>query len=300
MRIVLVLAALALVIPSASAKIPPQPVQTAVVETGAAPCGMAVVGGELWVAVYETGEVVRIDREARITGRTRVGRWACRIAFDGRAAWVTRDRANRVVRVDRATGRRRAMTVSSPFDVVFAAGSIWVTSFDAGVVTRIDPATTRTTSTFDVGGNPTGITFCGGRIWVGHGRAATWLTAIDPRTGRLQRVDVVVPAPRWPRCIRGELWAATETAALRVVPRTGVLRGHFELGGTTAEAGPALGTATVWVTDKERSLVHRIDPGAGLVLDSFAAGPGALALTRFAGAVWITSFAGSDVRRFRP
>jgi hypothetical protein len=109
-----------------------------------------------------------------------------------------------------------------------------------------------------------------------------------------------VPTPRWPRCIRDEVWVATETAALRVAPRTGVLRGHFQLGGTTAEAGPGGSTQLIWVTDKQRSLVHRIDPGANRVVDTFPAGPGALALARFDGSVWITSFAGSDVRRFPP
>jgi hypothetical protein len=54
------------------------------------------------------------------------------------------------------------------------------------------------------------------------------------------------------------------------------------------------------VTDKERSLVHRIDPGSGHVFDSFPAGPGALSQARFGGSVWISSFAGSDVRRYDP
>jgi streptogramin lyase len=107
-----------------------------------------------------------------------------------------------------------------------------------------------------------------------------------------------------PRCIGDELWVTTEDAALRVSPRTGELRGHIQLGGTPAEAGlarSAIGDgATIWVTNKERSLVHRIDPGSGNVVDSFPAGPGALAQERFAGAVWITSFAGSDVRRYVP
>ena len=56
----------------------------------------------------------------------------------------------------------------------------------------------------------------------------------------------------------------------------------------------------ILVTNKERSLVHRIHPAPRHVLDTFPAGPCALALARFAGSVWVTSFAGSDVRRFDP
>jgi streptogramin lyase len=136
-------------------------------------------------------------------------------------------------------------------------------------------------------------------VWVGHGRESTWVTAIEPRTGRARRVDVGVRTARWPRCVRGELWVTTEDSALRLAPRTGVLRGNFPLGGTLAEAAAGAGSAAgVWVTDKEQSRVHRLDPVAGQVVDSFPAGPGALALESFAGSVWVTSFAGSDVRRF--
>jgi streptogramin lyase len=107
-----------------------------------------------------------------------------------------------------------------------------------------------------------------------------------------------------PQCIDGELWVTTEDAVLRVAPQTGEIRGHIQLEPTLAEAGLATsaigGARSIWVTNKERSLVHRIDPGSGNVVDSFPAGPGALAQARFAGSVWISSFAGSDVRRFVP
>jgi hypothetical protein len=75
------------------------------------------------------------------------------------------------------------------------------------------------------------------------------------------------------------------------------LLGRLRLGGTPAEAaaGP---DALVWVTDKERSLVHRVDPKRVVLVDSFAAGPGAYSLARVGGAMWITSFAGADIRRY--
>jgi hypothetical protein len=54
------------------------------------------------------------------------------------------------------------------------------------------------------------------------------------------------------------------------------------------------------VTDKQHSVVHRVDPLGREVVDSFPAGPGAYALARAGGAMWVTSFAGSDVRSFVP
>jgi streptogramin lyase len=226
-----------------------------------------------------------------------VGRWACQVAVGGGATWVTRDNANQVVRIDRGD-RIRRIAVPSPYDVTIAAGAAWVTSFETGTVTQLD-LTGRRARVLRVGGHPTGIAACGGRVWVGHGRESTWVTAIEPRTGRARRVDVGVRTARWPRCVRGELWVTTEDSALRLAPRTGALRGRFPLGSTLAEAAAGDGSAaSVWVTDKEHSRVHRLDPVAGRVVDSFPAGPGALALEHFAGSVWVTSFAGSDVRRF--
>jgi DNA-binding beta-propeller fold protein YncE len=52
------------------------------------------------------------------------------------------------------------------------------------------------------------------------------------------------------------------------------------------------------VTDKERSVVVRIDPATNSVVDSFRAGPGAFAMARVGDSVWVTSFAGSDMHRF--
>jgi streptogramin lyase len=304
MRLLLPLAAFVLLVSAAHAMLPGPPKEVAVVATGRAPCGLAAFGGELWVGVYEAGTVLRLDRAGRIQRRHRVGRFACQLAVDKRWAWVTRDNADEVVRIDPRSGRLTKLSVSSPLDIALAAGSAWVTSFETGTVTRIDAETGRVTRSWRVGGYPTGITVCGGRVWVGHGRSSTWLTSIDPGTGRMRRVDVGVSTPRMPRCIEDELWVTTEDAVFRASPQTGEVRAQILLAGTPAEAGLARsasgGVPVVWVTNKERSLVYRIDPGSGRVVDSFPAGSGALAQEVFAGSVWITSFAGSDVRRYDP
>ena len=295
----------ALVVPGAAAKPGPPPVEALVVKTGRAPCGVAVHGGELWVGVYESGMVLRLDRAGRVRDRIRVGPWACRIAVDERFAWITRDRAGVVVRIDRRTRRQRSQRLgASPFDVVLGAGSAWVTSFDVGTIARLDARTGRVQRVFEDGPNPAGLAFCGGRVWVGHGRDATWLSAIDPRTARIRRVDVGVRSPGWPRCVRGELWVTTPDSVLRIAPRSGELRARIRLGGTPAEAAAARGAVDgrwmVWVTDKERSLVNRIDLATNRVVDTFPAGPGTYSLARFGGSMWITSFAGSDIRRYDP
>jgi streptogramin lyase len=77
-----------------------------------------------------------------------------------------------------------------------------------------------------------------------------------------------------------------ESSIARIDPATGSVE-RFEVG----ERAPG---------DKEQNLVYRIDPKRPAVIDSFGAGPGAFVALRAYGSMWVTSYAGSDVRRFRP
>jgi virginiamycin B lyase len=278
----------------------PTPRQTAVVPTGAGPCGVtAGRDGQLWVGVYGAGKVLSIDpRRGHVNASVRGLRWACRVAVGRAAVWVTRDRADELVRISRGSGRIRHVTVGSiPFDVLLAHGSVWATSAGISTIAQLDGATGGLTRVYRDGIFPSGLAWCAGRVWVGHGADLTWLTAIQPSTHRITRVDVGTRSPRWPRCVRGALWVTTDRAVLRVDPRAGDVLARIEVGGTPVEAtaGP---DGLVWVSDKERSRVFRIDPATNEIVDSFSAGPGAYAMARVDDSVWITSFAGHDIRRF--
>jgi streptogramin lyase len=73
---------------------------------------------------------------------------------------------------------------------------------------------------------------------------------------------------------------------------------RLELGRTLWQ-GAAAPDGTIWMPDKEQSIVHRIDPATHKVVDSFAAGRGAYVALRAFGSMWVASYAGSDVWRFR-
>src|SRR5919109_2998039 len=113
MRLALVLAATLALCGAALAGDPPDPTETLVVSTGQGPCGVAVAQGAVWVAVYGTGRLLRLDpATGRITRRLSVGAGACRIAFDRRGAlWVTRDAAGELVRVDLGSNALRRYPV---------------------------------------------------------------------------------------------------------------------------------------------------------------------------------------------
>ena len=286
---------------AAVAKAPPPPTEALVVPTGRAPCGIAARDGDLWVGEYETGRLVRLEATSgRRIGAVRVGRYACRVAVDATAIWVTRDLAGELARVSRATGRVRPVRIGGEvFDVIRDRESVWTTSWDTGRIVRLDARTAKVTHVYEDGLKPASIALCGSSIWVGHGRGATWLTRIDPRSHRVQRVDVAAYEPDWPRCVRGELWVKAGDSVLQVDPRSGMTVGRYRIGGTPSEtaAGP---DGLVWVTDKERSRIHRIDDRNRQIVDSFAAGPGAFAMARAGQAMWVTSFAGADIRKYVP
>jgi streptogramin lyase len=285
-------------VPSA-AKAPPPPVQELVVRTGRGPCGITASGGSIWIGVYGAGKLLRLDSTTGARSASfPVGPYACRLAVGTNAVWVTRDVPGQLVRVPRGSGRvRRVQLGRGLFDVLLEGHSVWTTSFDTGLIAQLDAGTISLTRGYKDGPKPAGIVRCAGSIWVGHGTGATWLTQIDPRSHRVRRVNVVLDAPAWPSCIGGELWVTANDYVVEVDPERRALVGHYHLGGTLAEAaaGP---DGLIWITDKERSLVHRIDATSRHVLDSFAAGPGAYGLARDGNAMWITSFAGTDVRRF--
>ena len=299
MRVVSVLVTALAVTALATAGNPPDPARTNVVFTGAGPCGIAARAGSIWVGVYGAGKLLQLDdrtgrREASVT----VGPSACRVAVGPAAVWVTRDRAGEVVRVSRGTGRLRRIQVGrGAFDVLLAGASAWTTSYDTGAIAKLEPSKGELIRVFKDGANPAGLTRCGGLIWIGHGGSSTWLSSIDPETNAITRVDVGIANPGWPRCIRGVLWVTASDTLLKVNGSSGTVLARLHLGGTLAAIaeGP---DALLWVTDKERSLVHRVWGGKPSLTDTFRAGPGAYSIVRAGDAMWITSFAGADVRRY--
>ena len=278
---------------------PPIPRETHRVVTGVAPCGAAGHGATLWVGVYTPGRLVAVDTATgRILRSIRVGPTACRVALGANVAWVALDRPGNVVRIDLRSGRRRITPVGpGAFDVARAHRRVWAVSFEMGTVTLLDPRTGAVERVVRVGGYPTGLASCGGRMWVGHGRASTWISSIDPRTLRVRRVPVGAPEPRRPRCIGGAVWVATPDTVLRVDSSSGRVVARLRIGQTLGDLAAAP-DGLVWVTDKQHSVVYRVDPTELTIVDSFSAGPGAFAPAQAGRTMWVTSYAGSDVRGY--
>jgi streptogramin lyase len=138
-----------------------------------------------------------------------------------------------------------------------------------------------------------------GAVWVGFGRESS-IARIDPATGSVERFEVGERAPGLFVAGTRDLWVQADGRHLvRVDPVTGRDLAHMHFGKTLAQAATAP-DGSIWMPDKEQKLVYRIDPKRPAVIDSFGAGPGAFVALRAYGSMWVTSYAGSDVRRFRP
>jgi streptogramin lyase len=279
-----------------------QPQVSARIATGQSPCESAAAGGAVWVANDAAGTLTRIDpRTNRVTARLGVGRGACAVAAGGGAVWVANYRTGLLLRVDPRTRRvRRTLVGGTPFDVVVAYGSVWTTAFQTGTLVQVDPRTARVTRRLRLGGFPNGLLAAAGSIWVGLGRSATDVIRVDPRSGTFRRIDVGVDAPTHFVATRSGIWVVNDGDALVLIDPDGdrIVR--------TAHAGRTVGQpalapdGTLWAPDKELDTIFRLDPVTGAVRDSFPGGDGAFQVLQAFGSIWVTSYAGGDVWRFRP
>jgi streptogramin lyase len=273
----------------------------ATIPTGKAPCGAAAGFGAVWVATDTAGTLTRIEpRTNRVIRRVAVGEGACSVATGAGAVWVVNYRSSTLARVDPRTLRSRSVRVGAgPFDVLVAYGRVWVTAWEGGSLEELDPATLGLVRRIDVGPRPIGLSARRGAVWVGFGRDATAVARVDPVSGAVTRFPVGAVRPGWFVAGTPDLWVqAADSDLLRVDPATGEALDHLHVGRTLAQ-GALAPDGTIWIPDKEQSLVYRVDPLGRRVVDSFRAGPGAYLALRAFGSMWVLSYAGDDVRRFR-
>jgi streptogramin lyase len=123
---------------------------------------------------------------------------------------------------------------------------------------------------------------------------------VSPGTYRVDKIDVGVREPRGFVAGTKDLWIQANTGDLvQFDPIARRVLAHLEVGRTLAQ-GALAPDGTIWVPDKEQNIVYRVDPSRRRVVDSFPAGPGAYVTLRAYGSMWVTSYAGRDVRRFKP
>jgi len=281
-------------VPFASGAAPPR-----AITVGAGPCGIAAGFGYIWVASDGAGTLSRVDPRTNRVRTVRVGTTACWLAAGAGGIWVARYGPGVIVRVDPKTLRRSTIKVGpNPEGVAVAAGSVWVTGFDDGTLRRIDPVRRRVVETFHLGGVTAGLAVADRSLWIGFGREATSIARLDLGTHEVTRIDVGHRTPDRISSDGRSLWVSAQDTVVRVDPKTNRAVARFDLAGTFAQ-GTAAHDGAIWIPNKERNTITRFDPRTNRVAAALRAGPGAIAATAGFGTVWVTSYAGADIRRYR-
>lgn len=266
------------------------------------PCGTASGLDSVWVAAYDSGRLLRIDPATnRITQRIRVAPGICPVLVAGGSVWVASDKTDVVYRVDPRRGRivARVRVSHWPAHLAVASGSVWVSSYEHGHVAQISLKTNRMRRVYKFNGRyPSGLARTNGALWVAFGRTGKTLARIDLETRQVRQVPIGHAGASFLAALRGSLWTTTADGyAVRVDPRTTRIVASFRIGGTPAGVAAAP-DGLIWIAEKERDTITRIDPLSNKVVDVTPAGNGALSIALAAGDMWVTSFAGSDVWRW--
>jgi streptogramin lyase len=296
------MAKLALLVVASATLAGSSPQVLARIPTGDSPGAATAAYGAVWVTNGGAGTLARIDPQTnRVTRRTRLKPGVFSVTHGFGALWVVNYTRNTLTRVDPSSMRARSVRVGAVPDGLLAAfGRVWVTAWEAGRLVEVDPRSLKVVRRTRIGPRPSGLRAAAGAVWVGFGRSATAVARVDPRTHRIERVPVGVRAPAVFSAGTPDLWIkADDNVLVRLDPRTRKARARLSFGGTLAH-GALASDGTIWLPDKELNVIHRVDPQKSTVVDSFAGGSGAFFPLRAFGSMWVTSYAGSDVWRFKP
>ena len=271
------------------------------IQTGAAPGGAVSGFGAIWVANDGSGTLVRVDpRTNRVTRRIRLRPGVFAVTRGFGALWTVNYRTQLLTRVNPASGRKRSVRVGGePGSVVAAFGRVWVTAWASGRLVMVDPRSLRVLKRIRIGPTPANLRVANGAIWVGFGRSATSVARVDPATAGIVRIPVGVQSPRSFVTGTRDVWIqAGDHTLVRLDPSSRAVTAKLSFGSTLA-GGALAPDGMIWMPDKEQNVVYRVDPEKAVVVDSFPAGAGAFQAVRASGSMWVTSYAGNDVWRFR-
>ncbi|MGL6280110.1 MAG: BTAD domain-containing putative transcriptional regulator, partial [Gaiella sp.] len=136
---------------------------------GTYPLEVGFAGGAAWVALVDSGELLRIDVQGGSTSRIKVGNAPGGPPTPGfGSVWVsTAD--DTLWRIRTVTRKPIAIVRvgANPFGVAVGSGSVWVANHESGTVSRVDPATNTVVATIETGYFPQWLAADDRYVWVG-------------------------------------------------------------------------------------------------------------------------------------
>lgn len=295
LRRLLVLGGLALAM-TASAAGGPSTVARIPVPAAAQPCAAASAGRFVWVSMFATPYLVRIDpRRNVVVGRTKVGNGACGLGAGAGSLWVEDTYSATVSRVSVRTAKRTAAidVGGAPYDATFAYGAAWATSHGGGELVRIDPTTNRVAARIPLD-QATGVVGAFGSVWA---TGADGVIRVDPATNAVV-ARIPLPTAGWTAAGADAIWVTGPTGLSRIDPASDTVTATIAIAGNLGD--PAVVGGKVWVPRIRAGRVAVVEPATNRVVETVKVGPGPFVVTEIDGEAWVPSWRGRDVWRLRP
>ena len=154
-------------------------------------------------------------------------------------------------------------------------------------------------ATIHTGGQPGGLRFAAGSVWVGSNRGQE-IYRIDPATNRVTTVQVGRDSPTWLEATDTAVWAASgpTNTVVRLDPATNRVTADIPVG-TFPVDGVVGPDGLVWIPNQGDNSVSRIDPATNKVVDTVKVGPLPFVARPGFGDMWVSNFGGFAVWRLR-
>jgi DNA-binding beta-propeller fold protein YncE len=288
--------------PGAAVRIDPRTgrvVQT--VGVGQDPESIAVGSGRVWVANFADGTVSRIDPATSDVATITANGAPLGLAVRSGVVFVVNGPpANSLTLISTASGNAYDLVplpdAPSGGTATVAAGpaGVWLSDNQDATVSHVDPSQGVARRLDVVAHLPlSGLAELNG---VAVGRDAVWaignvldprLWRIQPRSGRITRVNLLPIAPKRVAVGAGSVWVTgeIENMLLRIDPRTARVTQRIAVG--RGPTGVAVGAGSVWVTDSLDGTVLRLDPATGRIVDTIDVGGSPNDVTVAGDAVWV-------------
>ncbi|WP_187368996.1 serine/threonine-protein kinase [Baekduia soli] len=209
----------------------------------------------------------------------------------------------------RAGSARAAAPVrvdTRPNSIAYANGRVWSTSVNTGRLIGLPAVGDGARRTIDLGwsGGTTSVTAGFGALWVTNG-SSHQLARVDPRSGRVvKRIQLTPGTIAKAAAGAGAIWIARRqdpgtpiSSVIKVDPSTGATRellfGEEGVGDITTGGG------YVWITNRRRNRVSRLDPATG-ARRSLPVGAGPHYIAFGAGFAWVTNQGDGTVSQIAP
>lgn len=176
---------------------------------GAWPWSVAATEDALWVAVSDSGEVIRIDLRTREQRRIALGPESFVVSAHGSNVWATSYGGQTVSRLDPSTGtvlEQRHLS-TGPYQAAFLDGSLWVGA--QPFVYRLHPESLEVIAKIDVGRETWTLTPDKTGMLLVTQRYLRSIVYVDPKTNTVdRRVVVGLRQPISAAAVGDDVWIA--------------------------------------------------------------------------------------------